>query len=165
MTEELTLRHGRVHRVHCIGVCPALEVTAVYPVLDTAGGEPSAAVLRFNEAYRAMAEGWLSWAEGSLLERVTAELEAGGVGAVYRFTRRRATCEMVACEMAGREMAADDLARPTASLTVNRTVSLDGWERGSARRVSEDIWRWPDLTLAVRGTRKMKTGGKGQNTL
>lgn len=158
MTEELTLRHSRVHRVHCIGVCPALEVTAVYPVLDTAGGEPSAAVLRFNEAYRAMAEGWLSWAEGSLLERVTAELEAGGVGAVYRFTRRRATCEMIACEMV-----ADDLARPTASLTVNRTVSLDGPGNSSVRRMSADIWRWPGLTLAVRGTHRTKTGGKSQN--
>ena len=149
MTDEWILRHSRIHRVYRRGVCPVLEVTVTYPVLDTCGETPSSAILRFNEAYRAMAEGYLSWAEGDLLERVTEEFETAGVGAVYRFDRRRAACSMVASVSPF----------PQAHLLVARTVSLEGLGGRSSTQVSEDTWRRPDLTLAaVRGMESTNTG-------
>lgn len=138
MTEGLTVGYSRVHRVHRKGICPVLEVTVEYPVLTPTAGEPSAAVCRFNAAYRAVAEGWLSWAEGALLERVLEEFDGAGVGATYRFIRRRATYR---AEMA-------DPSPSTRNFTVSRSVRLEGNGEDFAGVCATDTWRWPDLTLA-----------------
>ena len=137
------LTYDTVRRLHRAGACPILEVCITYPRLcaeaaDDGGVPPS--VLRFNEAYRAMAEHWLAWADGPLLAAVSEAFAAAGAGAAYRFDRQVAVCAV----------RADEDAVEGGILTLRRTVRLYGRRGEIAERfcTSEDVWRWPSLLFA-----------------
>ena len=141
------------------GACPILEIRVAYPrtvCADTTEEEASSAVNRFNEAYRAMAENFLRWAQGAPAATAREDFLAAGVGAAYRFDRRVVACDMVAAYVQTEQGA------PPTSLTVTRTVRV-GSRRGEMPEKSltaVDVWRLPELTLCPsRRTRgKVKEG-------
>ena len=136
--EGVTVRLDRMHRLYRSGICPVLEVTVTYPVLEPLGREPSPAVTRFNEAYRALAEGWMAWGEGILAVRAKQAFSEGGAGAAYRFERWRATCHMTVS-------LPDEGDR---SLTVTRTVRLCGGGIPPVEALAADNWRGADLSFS-----------------
>lgn len=131
--ETITLR-----RLYRVGACPILEVTVAYPRLTE---EASPAVTRFNETYRAMAEGFLAWGDAAPREEAEAAFCALGASAPYRFDRRALSCSMSAA-LSGAE------GKP-ARLSVTRTLRLSS-RRGEMTEVSlseTNVWRWPELTV------------------
>lgn len=139
---QVSVTYARLRHVFRVGACPVLEVTVIYPCLK--GGDPAErpadlpSVLRFNQAYRRMAEGILRWSGGAPLEEAEAAFRAGGPGAGFRFDRRLVICEMTA-----------DVTADTARLRVSRVLRV-GSRRGEASerfREGEEIWRLPELTL------------------
>lgn len=149
----LTLTHCEIHRILRAGACPILEVTVTYPCLcpsDPRAGEPSSAILRFNEAYRTMAEKLTEWAAGVVFEAALADFNGAGAGAAYRFDRR-----LVICDMKGEFSSRED--RAVSELTVTRILRLTG-RRGSVPERSLtaiDRWSLPALTLHPRRRRTM----------
>ncbi len=140
-TYSLTLTHDTLHRYARAGHTPALEVTVTYPVLalaDAAGRDcpEASAVERFNQAYRTMAEAFLTWSDGAPAEMALAAFAAAGLRAVYTFDRRCLSCRMEA------EMG-------ETYLTVRRKVTR-GSRRGSVPPFGQedrDVWRLSDLSL------------------
>lgn len=145
MDDRFEITHRHVRRAYCIGARPALEIAVSYPAIESRGEPLPSAALRFSEAYRTMAEAWLSWAEGPLFQRVKADFAAEGPSAAYRFTRRRASCILVATPVP-REA--------PFTLTVTRTVSLQGPSGFERSLEDEDVWRLPRLTLAPPSMKK-----------
>ena len=153
---DLTLRQVRIHRVHRRGVFPLLEVTVTYPVLLGATDDLPPTACRFNHAYALMAENWIVWTETALLEETTAGFDALGAAAAYGFVRRRASLTMEATLSCGVE----------ASLTVTRTVRLEGGGAPPSELSDRDAWQWPGLTLSpssLLGTRGKNREKKRKN--
>lgn len=143
MDTMLSFRTKRICRIHRVGVRPVLEAEVSYPVLCAEGAPLSEAALRFNRTYETVAENWLAWVEGPLLEAVTAEFTAAGPMAAYRFGRRRAECLMSISDVFSEGAPDGDM------LTVTRTVRLTSSLRETAEWTAADRWRWPRLTLAA----------------
>ena len=125
------------HRLIRKGAVPVLEVTICYPRLE--GGETDDRILRFNQAYEAMATAFLAWAEDVLTKEVSEAYSAMGVSAAYRFDRRLLTCSMQA----------DSPSPESATLAVRRTVTYTS-RRGTVglyNRHGTELWRVPSLTL------------------
>ncbi len=137
-----TLTYTPLRQLVRVGHTPVAEVTATHPVLslvDTEGEDDafSAAVRRFNEAYRSMAEAFLQWGLSAPAEAAAAAFVFAGAGAAYTFDRRLLTCTMEA------EWTENGI------LLVCRRV-LRGSRRGlvpTERREGLDRWRAEDLTL------------------
>jgi hypothetical protein len=147
----LTITHDRIHRILRAGACPILEITAVYPCLDSPEAEArKIAVARFNEAYRSIAEHFTAWASGPLFEAVLADFQGAGMGAAYHFDRRLAVCDMMA----------EPLARADGevfALAVTRTLRLCG-RRGfvpERHLTAVERWNFPELTLRPHKRRTM----------
>lgn len=139
--ETLTLR-----RLTRVGACVVLEVTVTYPHIPD--GSPAAA--RFNEAYRSIAERFLSWSDTAPAEEARAAYTALGSAAPYRFDRRILTCDMT-------------VALPSPDrLTVTRTATLKSRRGELAERTvaATDAWRFPELT-AVRSP-KIRRESRGK---
>ena len=105
---------------------------------------------RFNEAYRAMADHCLAWAEGAPAEASKAAFVAMGGAAPYRFDRRVLTCDMT-------------FALPSPDrLTVTRTATLKSRRGELAERTitSTDSWRLPELTAVRSPKKRHKSHGK-----
>ena len=135
------------HRLIRQGAVPVLEVTVCYPCL-TREGEADRKILCFNQAYEAMAEAFLLWAE-RVVGPEAAEDYAMGASAAYRFDRRLLVCSMKA----------ELLSAPDSELAVRRAVTYSS-RRGTVARHSrygEEIWRLPSLTLRG-GRRDRKLG-------
>ncbi len=153
---DVTVTDCTLRRWVRVGACPVLEVAVTYPQLacyvgeganaksDVQGRTPvPAAVERFNRAYPAMAEAFLSWAQGAPAEAAIAAFHAYGMSAAYCFDRRIITCRMTA------RVDAPDTAHTPNALVVERTVwmgSRHGEVAPTERRTVEE-WRWPSLTL------------------
>ena len=136
------------HRLIRKGAVPILEVTVSYPRLEMEG-ETAGSVLRFNQAYEAMTEAFMDWADGVLAKEAAEAYAAMGASAAYRFDRRLLVCSMRA------EVRPD----PADGLAVRRAVTYSS-RRGTVGRNSrygEDIWRLPSLTLRG-GRRDRKLG-------
>ena len=156
--EPFEIRSQSVRRILRVGSCPVLDVRVTYPCLSIPEGEgegSTAAVHRFNEAYREMAEGVLAWAEGDPAASARAAFFAEGEGAAYRFARYVLTCAMTA--------APADAERGEGELWVTRVLSLRVG-RGEEMALSEerDVWRLPALTLRA-GRRKNLPFLRGKN--
>ncbi|MBQ9151443.1 MAG: hypothetical protein IJX72_04270 [Clostridia bacterium] len=143
---SVTVTHCRAHRLFRSGASPVLEVTVSYPVLCPADTDTLIpAMMRFNEAYRVMAEKILDWAQGTPFETAMTDFSATGAAAAYRFDRRLLICDMKAAYVLEAEGAF-----PT-SLTVSRTIRSSSRRGEVAERslTAVDIWRWPELTLCA----------------
>lgn len=141
--ETVTLRH-----TYRVGACPVLEVTVTYPrIPETA----NPAAPRFNEAYRSMADHFLTWAEGAPAEASKAAFVAMGGAAPYRFDRRLLTCAMTPAPAAEEGKNGQDL---LILRTVTRT-SRRG-EMPPAALTATDRWRLPELTLRPASRRRSK---------
>ena len=136
MTPSFSVQSCAERRLVRVGACPILEVTVTYPRIPD-GTSPT--VIRFNETYRAMAEGFLAWAEATPAEEAKAAFAAMGSAAPYRFDRRILTCDMTA-----------SIESP-ARLTVTRNVTLKSRRGELAERTvtAADRWRLPEMTTRV----------------
>lgn len=149
----LTLTHCEIRRILRAGACPILEVAVTYPCLcatDPEAGEPVSEMLRFNDAYRTMAENLAEWAAGGVFEAALADFDGAGMGAAYRFDRR-----LVICDMKGEFSTCED--GVLSELTVTRTLRLTS-RRGSVPErhlTATDRWSLPALTLRPRRRRTM----------
>ena len=136
------------HRLIRKGAVPILEVTISYPRLEMEG-ETAGSVLRFNQAYEAMTEAFMDWADGVLAKEASEAYAAMGMTAAYRFDRRLLVCSMQA----------EPLSPESSALVIHRTVTYSS-RRGTVGRNSrygEDLWRLPSLTLRG-GRRDRKLG-------
>lgn len=138
----ITVAYCTLRRTFRMGACPILEVTVSYPCLgdeDARKQMPPPGIARFNEAYAGMAEAFLQWVEGTLLETARHAFREAGPGAGYSFDRRTVDCRMTAA-FAG---------EPPERLYVRRYLRV-GSRRGECverARTETDVWRCPGLTL------------------
>lgn len=138
-TTAFSVSHTDLRRLFRVGSTVVLEATVSYPSLTCEDGENKLiqnGISRFNEVYRAMAEAFLGWCEGTLAEDAKGDFSAAGAGAVYTFDRRLVTCRM--------EAAPDG---DGGAVSVRRSVTL-GSRRGGiwVSREQSDRWR-ADLSL------------------
>jgi hypothetical protein len=136
------------HRLIRQGAVPVLEVTVCYPRLECEG-DGGRGVTAFNQAYEAMAEAFLLWADRVLGTEASEAYAAMGISAAYRFDRRLLVCSM----------RAEFLPAPDFALAVRRAVTYSS-RRGTVAphsRNGEEIWRLPSLTLCG-GRRGRKLG-------
>ncbi len=144
-TAPISIHHASLHRTVRVGACPVLTVTVTYPCPASVEGAPEGVVTRFCEAYRHMAENFLSWATDEASDTSPARealmaFASSGPNRAYTFERRLLECRMEATVTSdGR------------GLTVERCVSMkvrrSGQFVGPSRRGFEQ-WRLPGLTLA-----------------
>lgn len=139
--EEITER-----RWHRVGACPVLEVCVVYPRLRIAEGELSSDCERFNHAYARIAEAFFTWAEGDPAREAAEAFGTMGAGAAYRFDRRLVLCKMTVSSV---QRSPSDT---VGYVRVVRRVSLGRRREEEHEKIilHEDIWRFPDMTLARR---------------
>ena len=129
----------QIHRIFRAGACPVLELTVNYPFLEQEG----TAANRFNETYFGLGEKLLEWTQETLLKTALADYESAGMGAAYRFDRRFLLCDMRAFPMDTAD------GGEVTFLRVTRLLQTGSRRGGVTERQvsSEDIWRWPELTL------------------
>lgn len=138
----ITVTYRTLRRTFREGACPILEAAVSYPCLcgeDALGQTPLSEITRFNEAYAGMAEAFLQWVEGTLLETARHAFREAGPGAGYSFDRRTVDCRMTAA-FAG---------EPPERLYVRRYLRV-GSRRGECverARTETDIWYIPELSL------------------
>ncbi len=137
---EPIIAYATLHRICRVSETPVMEITVTYPFLvlpdPLADNSVTSAVERFCEAYRAIAEVFLTRFAEELAEKASEAFRAGGAWAAYTFDRRTVNCRMEAEVSDG-------------VLTVNRTVTT-GSRRGhvpTVCRESRDRWRMADLSL------------------
>ena len=138
ISAPITVTEITRHRLIRQGAVPVLEVTVSYPRLEMEG-ETAGSVLRFNQAYEAMTEAFMDWADGVLAKEASEAYAAMGMTAAYRFDRRLLTCSMHA----------EPLSPESSALVIHRTVTYTS-RRGTVdlcSRQGTEIWRMPSLTL------------------
>lgn len=126
------------HRLIRQGAVPVLEVTVCYPRLECEG-DGGRGVTAFNQAYEAMAEAFLLWADRVLGTEAAEAYAAMEISAAYRFDRRLLICSMTA----------ESVHPENSVLTVCRHVTYTSrrGEVGVHKREGTDVWRLPSLTL------------------
>ena len=138
ISAPITVTEITRHRLIRQGAVPVLEVTVCYPRLEMEG-ETAGSVLRFNQAYEAVTEAFMDWADGVLAKEASEAYAAMGMTAAYRFDRRLLTCSMQA----------EPLPPESSALVIHRTVTYTS-RRGTVdlcSRQGTEIWRMPSLTL------------------
>jgi hypothetical protein len=102
-------------------------------------GDGGRGVTAFNQAYEAMAEAFLLWADRVLGTEAAEAYAAMGISAAYRFDRRLLICSMTA----------ESVHPGNSVLTVCRHVTYTSrrGEVGVHKRDGTDVWRLPSLTL------------------
>ena len=138
ISAPITVTEITRHRLIRQGAVPVLEVTVCYPCL-TREGEAVGAILYFNQAYEAVAEAFMLWAERVVGTEASEAYAAMGMTAAYRFDRRLLTCSMQA----------EPLSPESSALVIHRTVTYTS-RRGTVdlcSRQGTEIWRMPSLTL------------------